>query len=102
MRKFPIRVASIDVGSNALRFLAAEFKSRSHYNVLKQDRYPLRLGYDVFLIGRMKEKTIDSAVQGIKIFKNYLKDFNIENYKAVATSAVRESKNGEKYSINNT
>ncbi|UCB46469.1 MAG: hypothetical protein JSV25_03325 [Spirochaetota bacterium] len=95
MLKFPIRVASIDVGSNALRFLAVEYKNRSHFNVLKQDRYQLRLGHDVFLLGRMKEKTIDSAVQGIKIFKNYLKEFSINNYKAVATSAVRESQNGE-------
>jgi exopolyphosphatase/guanosine-5'-triphosphate,3'-diphosphate pyrophosphatase len=95
MPSFPIRVASIDVGSNALRFLAAEFRDRKNFNVLSFDRYPLRLGHDVFLEGRMKDTTIDSAIRCLRTFDSYLKDLNIDKYRAIATSAVRESRNGD-------
>jgi exopolyphosphatase/guanosine-5'-triphosphate,3'-diphosphate pyrophosphatase len=95
MSSFPIRVASIDVGSNALRFLATEFTNRTNFNVLSFDRYPLRLGHDVFLEGRMKDKTINSAIRCMRTFYSYLKDLNIEKYRAIATSALRESRNGD-------
>jgi exopolyphosphatase/guanosine-5'-triphosphate,3'-diphosphate pyrophosphatase len=95
----PIRVASIDVGSNALRFLAAELTNRADFKILSYDRHPLRLGHDVFLLGRMKDKTIDSALRCMKTFKSNLKNLNIEQYRAIATSAVRESSNGDELII---
>ena len=92
---FPLRVASIDVGSNALRFLAAEFKNQGEFDLLLNDRYPLRLGHDVFLSGKMTAETISSAVEGLKTFSDNMRRLDIQKYRAVATSAVRESRNGE-------
>lgn len=90
---FPLRVASIDVGSNALRFLAAEFKNRKEFDLLLSDRYPLRLGHDVFLSGKMTSDAIESAITGLKTFANHMGRLDVKKYRAVATSAVRESKN---------
>ena len=44
---FPIRTASVDAGSNAIRFLAAEFTDVRQHRVLVNDRVPVRLGHQV-------------------------------------------------------
>ncbi len=50
---FPLRVAAVDVGSNAMRFLAAEFRGLTDYTTLAEQRMPVRLGHDVFLTGKL-------------------------------------------------
>jgi len=92
---FPVRIASIDVGSNALRLLAAEFFNSSQYNELVSDRYQLRLGHTVFLSGKISGEAIESAVRGLKQFSGKIGELDIHHLRAVATSAVRESRNGE-------
>ncbi len=92
---FPVRIASIDVGSNALRFLAAEFYNSSQYSELASDRYQLRLGHTVFLSGKISGEAIESAVKGLKQFSEKIRELDILHHRAVATSAVRESRNGE-------
>jgi exopolyphosphatase/guanosine-5'-triphosphate,3'-diphosphate pyrophosphatase len=92
---FPVCIASIDVGSNALRFLAAEFYNSGQYNELASDRYQLRLGHTVFLSGKISGEAIESAVKGLKQFSEKIRELDIRHHRAVATSAVRESKNGE-------
>ncbi|HEX8905841.1 MAG TPA: hypothetical protein VF771_13405, partial [Longimicrobiaceae bacterium] len=92
--KFPLRVAAVDVGSNAIRFLAAEFTALGTYEVLEEERVPVRLGHDVFLTGRLTPEAMDAAVQAIAGFRARMEALGIENYRAVATSATRESRNG--------
>ena len=41
---FPVRVAAVDVGSNAIRFKAAEFTDVDRYEGANQ-RIPVRLGH---------------------------------------------------------
>lgn len=91
---FPIRFAATDVGSNAIRFLAAEFTDHSTYEVLDQIRVPVRLGHDVFLTGKLTDDAIEAAVEAFKSFAGRLNDLGIKRHRAVATSAVRESRNG--------
>ena len=66
---FPLRVAAVDVGSNAIRFLAAEFSSLSEYTVLVEERVAVRLGHDVFLTGRLTAEAIESAVEAFAGFR---------------------------------
>jgi len=52
---FPLRVACVDMGSNAIRFLAAEFSDETEYTVLASERRAVRLGHSVFLSGVLLE-----------------------------------------------
>ena len=91
---FPIRVACVDTGSNGIRFLAVEFSSPKKYTTLYSRRVPIRLGHQVFLTGRLAPETMDATVHAFERFRQYLEEFEIEHYRAVATSAVREARNG--------
>lgn len=92
--QFPLRLAAIDVGSNAIRFLAAEFSALGRYEVLEEERVAVRLGHDVFLTGRLAADAVDAAVQAMLRFRARMEALGVTHYRAVATSATRESRNG--------
>jgi exopolyphosphatase / guanosine-5'-triphosphate,3'-diphosphate pyrophosphatase len=94
---FPLRVASIDVGSNAMRVLCAEFSAPATYRLLAEERVPVRLGHDVFLTGRLAEEVQVSAIAALRAFRTRIEAFDITHARAVATSAVREASNGERF-----
>ena len=91
------RVAAIDVGSNGIRLLVAEFGQGAGYEVLAQERLPVRLGHEVFLSGRLAADTMDRAVRGLAEFRRQIDTLGGRRYRAVATSAVRESDNADAF-----
>lgn len=95
---FPLRAAAIDVGSNAIRLLCAELADPSSRPlVLHSERAPIRLGHSVFLSGRLAEETMEAAIAALRSFRETMAAQDVALYRAVATSAVREAKNGETF-----
>lgn len=92
--RFPFRVGCVDAGSNAIRFLAAEFTAPGVYEVLAYERVPVRLGHQVFLTGRLAEPAMEAAVEAFASFREQMVELGLSTFRAVATSAVREAKNG--------
>ncbi len=90
---FPVRVAAVDLGSNALRFGAAEFSSPEEYRILENLRVPVRLGHGAFLTKYLDAALIDQAVEALKGFRRRMDDLGVGLHRAAATSAVRESRN---------
>ncbi|HVN32806.1 MAG TPA: Ppx/GppA phosphatase family protein [Thermoanaerobaculaceae bacterium] len=95
--KLPLRVAALDVGSNAIRFAVNEFRTPSEAETLRSERVAVRLGHDVFLSGRLTGPAMDAAVAAIATFAETLKALRVGAWRAVATSAVRESTNGDEF-----
>lgn len=91
---FPLRVGVVDMGSNAIRVLAAEFIAPRTYTELLAERMPVRLGGGVHRTGRLSDAAHQAAVQVMVRFAAVLDQLEIAHYRAVATSAVRESANG--------
>ena len=88
-------LASIDVGSNALRLAVAEVDNQQHITMLESLREPVRLGQDVFTNGIISEETMDQAVAAFEKFRRAIDLRGASWSKAVATSAVREALNRE-------
>ena len=88
-------VAAIDVGSNAVRTVIAVVKDDHELVVLKKSREPLRLGEDVFSHGSIGHAKIKQAEDIFLKIKDQLKRFQVDRVKAVATSAMRDAKNGD-------
>ncbi|HEY0811451.1 MAG TPA: Ppx/GppA phosphatase family protein, partial [Longimicrobiales bacterium] len=91
---FPLRLGGIDIGSNALRMLVAEFGDAASMQPLDQLRLPVRLGHDVFLTGKLTPEALDAAVDGLSTFNRRFRELGVTQHRAVATSAVRDSRNG--------
>jgi exopolyphosphatase/guanosine-5'-triphosphate,3'-diphosphate pyrophosphatase len=91
--------AAIDIGSNAIRLLIStitEQEGREDVDFKKTSlvRVPIRLGEDVFKHTVISEKNIERMVDTMQAFNLLMKSHGIEKYKACATSAMREAKNG--------
>jgi exopolyphosphatase/guanosine-5'-triphosphate,3'-diphosphate pyrophosphatase len=89
----PERVAAIDVGTNAIRFLAAESDDWDGFHVVGETRVAVRLGHGVFSTGQIDAAAATEAAAGIAQAARQMSGLSIERYRAVATSAVRESQN---------
>lgn len=92
-----LRVGAIDVGSNAIRFLAAEFSGPGRFEALESFRAPVRLGHDAFRTGRLGEEATAAGIEVLASFRRRMDALAVARYRAVATSAVRESANGEEF-----
>lgn len=90
-----IRLAAIDVGSNAVRFELGELVNKKQIQVLHNYRVPIRLGEDSFSRGIVSEKTMRALVRAFVEFQKHMIEYNVKYYKAVATSALRDAKNSE-------
>jgi exopolyphosphatase / guanosine-5'-triphosphate,3'-diphosphate pyrophosphatase len=92
---FPLRVAAIDVGSNAMRLLAAEFTTPDAWFPLAEQRVAVRLGAGVFGAGgELREDTMQAGVAALAAFRQRLDELGVVIYRAAATSATREAANG--------
>jgi exopolyphosphatase/guanosine-5'-triphosphate,3'-diphosphate pyrophosphatase len=86
-------IAAIDLGSNALRAVIAR-KDGDKVEIVKSFREPLRLGEDVFQNGTISEMKMQKTEEAfIKLFHIFT-EYNVTDIKAMATSAMRDSKNG--------
>jgi exopolyphosphatase / guanosine-5'-triphosphate,3'-diphosphate pyrophosphatase len=92
-----MRFASIDVGSNAVRLMLCHVYEVDGEAVLKKSeliRIPIRLGEDAFLHGKITKQKADKLVDTMKAFKLLIQVFDAVDYRACATSAMREASNG--------
>lgn len=88
-----LRAGAVDVGSNAIRFLAAGLVD-GVLGPLEARRAPVRLGHEVFLTGRLTESSMEAAVEVLAGFAELAQELDLDRVRAVATSAVREAVNG--------
>lgn len=96
MRK--VNYAAIDIGSNAVRLLIKsidrEAVQEKKIKKVMMLRVPLRLGFDVFSIGELSEKKADKLRRLMKAFRQLMKIYDVDDYRACATSAMRDARNG--------
>lgn len=93
------KVASIDIGSNAVRMLVSNVIVDGENYIYKKGnlvRLPIRLGADVFSTGEISEKTQEKLIKGMQAYTKIMEIHEVVGLKACATSAMREAKNGKK------
>jgi exopolyphosphatase / guanosine-5'-triphosphate,3'-diphosphate pyrophosphatase len=89
--------AAIDIGSNAVRLLFCrvfEVDGKPHFNKEELIRMPIRLGDDVFLSGTISEAKAKRLITALKGFSELIKAYEVQGFRAVATSAMRDADNG--------
>ncbi|GIZ14523.1 Ppx/GppA phosphatase family protein [Capnocytophaga catalasegens] len=93
------KLAGIDIGSNGVRLLIS--------NVLEEEgespifaksslvRVPIRLGADVFTDGEISAENQQRLCDAMQAYHLLMKINKVEQFRACATSAMREAKNGQ-------
>jgi len=87
-------IGAIDVGSNAMRLGIATRDPDGTPHLIQRFREPVRLGHDAFTTGILSKQTMDDAVEAFQRFRGILDRHHIDKYRAIATSAMRDSENG--------
>jgi exopolyphosphatase/guanosine-5'-triphosphate,3'-diphosphate pyrophosphatase len=94
-----LKFAAIDIGTNAMRLLLAnviEDNGETYFKKSALIRMPIRLGEDVFEYGEIRKKRAINLIRIMKSFNLLMKANDVARYRACATSAMREAKNGGK------
>lgn len=91
--------AAIDIGSNAIRLMIGEvqpLESKRFSGVKKRQlvRVPLRLGASVFRDGFISSEKQHYLLKSMQAFRHLMELHGVRTYKACATSAMREARNG--------
>jgi exopolyphosphatase/guanosine-5'-triphosphate,3'-diphosphate pyrophosphatase len=92
------KLAGIDIGSNAIRLLIANVLTEKNgntptFNKSALVRVPIRLGADTFLQGKISEENKERMIKAMEAFKLLMEIHGVHQFKAFATSAMREAKN---------
>jgi exopolyphosphatase/guanosine-5'-triphosphate,3'-diphosphate pyrophosphatase len=92
-----MRLAAIDIGSNAARLLISEVLINEVgapiFSKLNLCRVPLRLGIDVFSTGEISKPRIGMVLQTMKAYKHLMAAYGVDHLLACATSAMRDAVN---------
>ena len=95
-----MNIAAIDIGSNGARLLIKSFDDNapesSRIKKLLFVRIPLRLGKDVFALGKISKERQRMMMHMMKGFRQFMELYNVEHFRACATSAMRDAENGKK------
>lgn len=89
--------AAIDIGSNAMRLLFCRVyvvDGKPLFSKEELIRMPIRLGEDVFVQGRITESKSDRLVSALKGYSELIRAYGVQDFRAVATSAMRDASNG--------
>jgi len=93
------KYAAIDIGSNGVRLLVSNvLLEKDKAPIFRKSalvRVPIRLGADSFRQGAITEKNTVRMCKAMQSFDLLMQVHGVENYRACATSAMREAINGE-------
>lgn len=93
-----MKLAAIDIGSNAARLLITEVikddQGNERFNKLNLVRVPLRLGFDVFENKAISPQKEEHIIKTIRAYRALIDVYGVQHYKACATSAMRDAANG--------
>ena len=92
-----MRLAAIDIGSNAARLLITDVirgpGEETDFIKTVLVRVPLRLGFDVFDKGEIPESKVEKVIKTVQAFRILLEVYEVKHFRACATSAMRDAHN---------
>ncbi|MCL4503762.1 MAG: Ppx/GppA family phosphatase [Deltaproteobacteria bacterium] len=92
----PVRFAALDLGSLTVRLAIAE-KTAAGLKILLHRREITGLGQGLAQTGKLAAEGMDRTFQALQGFCRVMADYRVEQYRAVATHAVRAAANGREF-----
>jgi len=92
-----MRRAAIDIGTNTVRLLVADYHGQEHFTVISRQERITRLGGGYTPQGGIAEETMSRTIAVLQEFRAAMNDLGVESALAVATSVVRKAANRAKF-----
>lgn len=95
-----LTLGAIDIGSNSIRLLITHViptPTYTYYKKVSITRLPVRLGADVFTQGEISKETGYRLVDAMRAFAAIMRVNGATDFRACATSAMREAKNSPRW-----
>jgi exopolyphosphatase/guanosine-5'-triphosphate,3'-diphosphate pyrophosphatase len=89
-----VRVAAIDLGSNAVRLLIADVRRGQPLRVIEEARVPTQLARGMATSGRIWKRAEGPTLEAVKSYMGRCREHGVERVRAVATSAMRDARGG--------
>ncbi len=89
-----LRLAVIDIGTNSIHMVLAEIGKNFSYKIVDRIKEMARLGDGTFASQRLSQEAMERGLAVLNRFSLLAKNKGFDTILPVATSAVRESKNG--------
>jgi exopolyphosphatase / guanosine-5'-triphosphate,3'-diphosphate pyrophosphatase len=90
-------MAVLDMGASAIRLAIAEIAPGQPPRIIEEASKGVLLGRDTFSLGAIRSQTVDAAITALSGFRQLMKTYGVSEVRAVATSAVREARNGDMF-----
>lgn len=88
--------AALDIGSNTIRLLVASYAPPELHPILDESAF-VRLGLGVDQEGSLRPDREEAAITAIRDLLTKARDMDVDSVIAVATSAVRDARNGQDF-----
>lgn len=92
-----MRVAAIDVGTNTVRLLIADYAGGKNFTPVFRKEIIARLGEGFSSRGVLSPEAIDRTLEVLRDFKKSINEHETNKIIAVATSVVRDAYNGKDF-----
>jgi exopolyphosphatase/guanosine-5'-triphosphate,3'-diphosphate pyrophosphatase len=93
-----MKIAAIDIGSNSIHMVIARV-GRAGFEIVDRAKEMVGLGRSTLTTGRLSPAAIDVGFRTLETFKRLAEKHQADPMLAVATSAVREAKNGGEFAL---
>lgn len=93
MTRPPHRLAAFDIGSNSVKLLVAEVGPKDRFRVLLEQTAITRIGEGLRKDFRMHEAAMERTLAALAAFKRQCGQLGVQQYRAIATSALRDATN---------
>ena len=92
-----MKLAAIDIGSNSLHMLVVEVGRTGELRVIGREKEMVRLGEGAFGARKLSAPATERAMAALRKYRRIIEGHGVETTLGVATSAVREARNGERF-----
>lgn len=92
-----MKIGVIDIGTNSVHMLMAEIMPNYTFEVIGREKEMIRLGDGTLSSGRLNADKMSLGLETLKKFKFLAQNKGVQRIEAVATSAIREAKNGGRF-----
>jgi len=92
-----MRYGAVDIGTNSCRLLIAEKENNQKLKCLARELETTRMGEGINLSPVLEEAAMARTLDCLSRFRSKMQEYQVDEYRAVATSAVRGAENGAEF-----